>query len=245
MRRGIGNYTGKGNKLGKGKIIGRDKMLEEVYQRYKEFGTYLEQLDLEQVKENYERKEIREYADRIREISLRSVAWELDEVEKKMKEDELPELKKAHRYPIINEVSFLSEEEKVDLDIRLARIGKGKFTYPKWITRGVGEKGEELIAWLVKRGVIEGYTEVICGRCYQGLLGRITLEQSGELGEIVRRSPNNEREDYEWLLNNLQEYCSECTTSVEEMVDQGTGLMENKDAIYKMLIEQDRSLANK
>jgi|SRR5699024_7001655 len=217
--------------------------MDRLLEKYKEFASYLDEVDLSNVGEEYSREEINGYIKELHSIKVRSVTSELRKVSKRMKEAEYPELLGIHHYPVLKEIDFLTEEQKLALDDFMRRFRVGNYLYKASLYRIALDKTEMLMEWLIDKGVLEKEYLLACINCQEDNLGKVTedekklFEQNYEQYRATR-----EYKYYEAMEEAVQSYCSDCDYMLEDMVDLNYALY--FEPLFKVIKGRDTSLDN-
>lgn len=215
---------------------------EQTLNKYKELNEHLLSIDLNQLRQHYTRQELDEFKSELNGIKLRSLAYEISKITKQIKEKEYPDLLGVHHFPIINEIDFLPEKTKIDLDSYLLKHRVGNFVYSFWKVVPREDSRKQLEQWLEEKGVIEKHYAVICPNCYERNISKfMTPTEKETLEKMFKQYKTSyDNESYEYLSKVLDNGCSECDDWMEfEDMEE----LRFKDE-YKMMMEKDTSLDN-
>ncbi|WP_121616595.1 hypothetical protein [Virgibacillus halodenitrificans] len=180
---------------------------EEILNKYKKFNDYLENIDLNSLRNNFSRQELNDFKNKLYDIKIRSLPYEISNMTKEMKEEEYPELLGIHHYPILKEIDFLTEKEKMDLDNFLVKfIPNRDFVQTFWKVVKSPKKTELLKKYLIEKGVVEERYVVKCPNCHQGHLSKM---MSNEKKEELKTLLHNKATYYK-LEPYLNFICDDC-----------------------------------
>lgn len=183
--------------------------IQEVIQKFEEFNSFLESIDLKEWKEKYSRQEIKEFSRQLYQLKLRSLAYELSKLADEMKIEEFPQLLGVHRYPVIQKIDFLSEEKKIELDQFLGRFRKGDYVSSFWRVVPDSKLTKQIEGFLIEQGVLEERFVALCPNCSDEHISDMMTKQEKEaLDALLKEEPTWER--YEKLENLLRYGCDEC-----------------------------------
>ncbi|MEJ8548182.1 hypothetical protein [Brevibacillus borstelensis] len=214
-------------------------MLEQILEKQQEFNQYLDSIDLSVLKEQYTRSELDNFSNQLYSLKTRSLAFEVKRLTDEMKKEEYPELLGVHHFPVLRQIDFLTEEQKIELDKFLVSYRKGNYVSGLWrITKKHGTV-KEIEKFLLDKGVVEERHYAICPKCDQGYISSLlTPEQKQGIEKIITENESEER--YEYLDTFLDHVCMECDRStVPEEIE-----TLNFKTVYKMVQERDTSLDN-
>lgn len=210
---------------------------EQILTKYKELNEHLEKIDLNQLCQLYSRQELNDFKSKLYDVRLRSLAYEIGEVTKKMKEEEYPELLGIHHYPVLKEIDFLSEEEKLELDKFLVKFVPNRdYVQSFWRVVKSTVKTNRLKEFLIEKGVVEERHVIKCPSCHQSYASIImTNEQKNDLDNLLKSDA-----DYEDLEKYLHFMCDDCfhELDINEINEFCT------EILLKMIMKRDSSLDN-
>lgn len=207
--------------------------IKEIIKKYEEFSTYLDSIDFDELTKNWTRQQLLEMEETLSSIKLRSLSYEISKLADKKKLEEYPQLLGVHHYPEINEIDFLSEKKKIELDNYLAMMFKGSYVYNLW---RFTTDTERLQNTLVEKGVFEEVYFITCPYHRKEKLAKIDEKKLNELKEAKE---NNDYETLETFFEELN-YCDDCHDHVQHSEW-------NIDCIKKEYIlakDRDKSLDN-
>lgn len=212
-------------------------LFEEIKGKYQEFNTYLESIDLQELRKKHSREELKKLSSELYDIKIRSLAYELSKMTEEMKQEEFPQLLGVHRYPVLKEIDFLNEEEKIKLDKHLLMVRKGNYLYGLHNVTRNSEKVKMVLKFLIEKGVVEERYFALCPRCGSGhISAQLDKIQKAELDLVMKDKEHNEREE---VLEKYMEYvCMDCDS--EPNVYHLTELYYK--TVHKMMVERDKSL---
>jgi hypothetical protein len=129
-----------------------------------------------------------------------------------MKEEEFPQLLGVHNFPIINEIDFLSDKQKLELDKFLVMHRVGNYVYSFWKVVSGDKLIKQLESWLEEKEVIEKCYTVICPNCYEGHLSKTMPKTEKEVLEKMFKDykASGDYDLWEKLSKIMPEGCMEC-----------------------------------
>jgi len=191
--------------------------LHKILNDVREFQAYLEKIDLANLGHDYTREDLLQLSNDFYSISMRSMGSDLKALADEMKLKEYPELLGVHQFPVLKEIAFMSEEEKIELDTYLSKCylgydvtGFGLFTFEK-------AKKKQLKEWLIEKNVINELHVVVCPHCLHTHVSKqMTAEQKDHLQTLFSNYKNHGDYDaYEELDNELYLYCTNCEQEID------------------------------
>jgi len=187
--------------------------MKDILQRFEEFKEYLNGIDLESIKQKHTRAELKEFSKQLYNVKVRSLAYEVNQTAEEMKKEEFPQLLGVHRYPIINEMEFLTENQKIELDKFLVMIRKGGYVSGLWKISNKAEVIKKIEQYLIEKGVVEEQFVVNCPNCSgERMSSMMNTEEKAKLEALLSKEPSWER--YEELEGLLHYVCNECDTEL-------------------------------
>lgn len=215
-------------------------MKREIISKYREFSGYLNSIDLSQLCSMYSRKELQELKDILHKIDIRSLPYELHTKIDEMKYQEFPQLLGVYRFPVINEIDFLSYQEKIDLDKHLGRLQVNDPVLGLWRVIRIQELQTKVLEWLVNRGVLNGVYGVLCPNCLGDMVSRrLAADEKLELEKkFMEYKKSGNDKDYYKLQKVIGLNCGECE---EELNFLQVEKLEFKTE-YRLKVERDKSL---
>lgn len=207
---------------------------QEILEKYMEFNRYLESINLDEFRKKYTRAELNQFEEDLRSIKLRSLSYEIRSITEEMKIQEYPELLGVHHYPILKEITFLSEEEKRKVDEFLIYFKPGRdYVQSLWKVIGV-DKEKQLIQFLIDKKIVEERHVVICSICHEKHLSRfLTNNERAELEEMIQRKAS-----YYDFEKYIEFYCDEC---IKDWDPNEKLVVETK---IKLVMERDKRLVH-
>lgn len=192
----------------------------QIIEEYQKFKAFLDTIDLEKLKNDYSREELKALKDTLKDINLQNIPYQLMEIIDKKKEEEYPELLGVHHYPIINEIDFLTEKEKLKLDEFLVRHRVGSYVRALWRVLDKRENQKQLEDWLIEHGVLSVYYALNCPHCGEDLITKLMNEDEfSKLKEtFTAYEKDKSHKNYEAILNlshMVEGYCMECEDCCE------------------------------
>jgi hypothetical protein len=197
--------------------------LNEILEAYTQFQTYLSTIQLDELKKQHTRKELDELKDNLREIKKRELPYELGMLADEMRKEEHPEILGVHYFPVIKEIDFLTEPEKVALDKMLARQRKSYFlTANGWrVVTKTTAKHQPLVQFLLEKSIIKEEKVLVCPHCEDShLTRRLSLKEVAKLESDIKAyqqaTSYTERESLcDTIRSCVNEYCDECDAEVD------------------------------
>lgn len=209
--------------------MSKQERKEQILSIYRTLNEQLSQIDVPELKTQFNREELAELNREIYELKVAepSIRKEIHELTEQMKKEERPQLLGVYRFPIINEIDFLSQESKVLLDKELAKYNTNQSGFPIdiHIFEGSEELKKKAIEWLIEKDVlhIQYHTECPADDCCEPRYLVFTkkefleeqvkyiqahnfLESYNKLSEEERAEKWDEHYDSERILEELEEY---------------------------------------
>ncbi|MED2125970.1 hypothetical protein P4V88_02280 [Bacillus thuringiensis] len=215
---------------------------EQVLTKYNELNEFLNSISLDDLRKQFNRHELNEFKSNLYNTKLRSLAYEISKMTDEMKIEEFPQLLGVHHFPILNEIDFLTEEQKINLDKELVRYRVGNYVSGLWKITRDESKRKQLLKWLLDNGILETKYAALCPYCHNGNVTDImTTQEKDKLDSMFSDYKKAYDEDLEEKLQDiLENVCMECNSFTE--VDD---LKELKYTEYhQMKKERDNSLDN-
>lgn len=185
-------------------------ILEELQHKRKEYLEVLHKINKEDL-EKYTRKELEGF---IANTPFGDAAFYriLNAVIKEKKEQEYPQLKGVHHYPKINEIDFLTEKEKIDLDTHLSMLSTGQYVAGLRRKYSTHQKVNKVYDWLVTKGIVEEQYLIQCPICNDDVVSKIiTKEKKTELEQAFKRyKKDGNYKDYNFISQITEWFCIEC-----------------------------------
>lgn len=150
-----------------------DNEKEKLDELLKEVRTINSNIDLTDVKNNLNYEQTKELYKMIRYRSNDEKNKELKEIMEIKKSLEYPEITGIHYYPIIKTIDFITEKEKIELDILIKDANKNRK-----VLRKIRDLDERVLNFLIDKDIIEKvyifHCECESDECYDT---EITQEQ--------------------------------------------------------------------
>ena len=193
-------------------------IINEILEAYTQFQTYLSSIQLDELKKQCNRKELEAFTDQLRQINKRELPYELSLLTEEMKKEEYPELLGVRYFPVVKEIDFLTEPEKIALDKMLGRQKPSYFfTTAMWRRVTPNTKNHEpLIHFLIDKGVIKEDKVLVCPHCEDShLTARLSATEAEILEQNIRayqKSTSDEEKSnlYGSITAVVADYCDEC-----------------------------------
>lgn len=213
--------------------------LEEIINTYKEFASYLEKVDLDEMKKTCSREELTALKNELQSIKIKNVPLSISEIITEKKKEEYPELLGVHHYPILKEIDFLTETEKIKVDEHLSRLRIGNRVFGLQRVVNSTKKVEMIQEFLVERRVVELNYTAICPKCSSGNLSReLEPAEKNELEAALKDIHCANRNE---IIEKYLEYiCFDC----DEEVDIYQLKKVYFTNIAKMIMEREKRLDN-
>lgn len=212
---------------------------------------------------NYEKLEALSYSE-IKEFE-KALCYEvfnskLHSIVNKVKIREYPILKKAHYYPVINEIDFLTDEQKNRLDERMF-LDKNSYIHREG---HFAEKSyddikfskdywKKCLDFLESKGVIERYYVLRCDNCDEtNIISQSEISKMRrftELSQIVY-DDNTSEEKYEKIIDEFEQlegysyYGFGCECNYKEYENAEQIIRDSNGIIYKVVTKADTTYAN-
>ncbi|WCF11710.1 hypothetical protein NDS46_30660 (plasmid) [Paenibacillus thiaminolyticus] len=210
------------------------------------YHNFLVRIDINEL-EKLSRSELMDLKKELFEIKHRNIQYEIAQIIERKKQEEFPQLLGVHRYPELNEITFLSDEMKLKLDKHLAAIPVGRLIFRLSTFAVTGEKLQRLEKFLLDHGIAERCYSVRCPYCLEGSLSKTTLN-SDEYGRLKKDlSAVSEYDDIDELnikfAKRLRQYCTDCDSEID-LIDlknrdnhifKHLKLIKNRDTTYENL----------
>lgn len=190
---------------------------QQILDTYKGFQSFLEGVDLEEIKK-LSRTELTDLQNKLYQIRFRNIAFEISNAIKEKKEDQFPQLKGVHHYPVINDIDFLNEEIKMALDKYLVGFRVGQYLGGlSHVVSGTDARAQTERFLIEKEIVVPAYI-IKCPCCHSGHLSNpLTEEACMALVSEIQEATQEDFEQFE-MDDRLQMYCSDCEKHIEQDV---------------------------
>ena len=215
----------------------------EILMKHNEFADYVNGIDYEALRKSFTRQEIEALTKMLREINTQSVTLELAKLTEEMKREEYPQLNSVHHFPIINEMSSLSQIEKEKLDEYLVMLNKGNIIYSLHLKFAPGLNNGRVENELVEKELAE---RVYVAKCPYSCQGNVSIflnqvEKDAFTAEVEQYQENGDTTAGEDAIERLQSgYCHDCEESLE-LDDLPTITFQHN---LRFIGDRDRSLDN-
>lgn len=216
---------------------------EQVLTKYNELNEFLSSISLDDLRKQFNRHELNEFKSNLYDAKLRSLAYEIGKLTEEMKVEEFPQLLGVHRFPILKNIDFMTEEKKIELDKELVRFRVGN--YLPYLGRYT-KKVDKLEQFLLENGVIEKKYVVTCPCCGadEWLSSSLKLEKKNRVDTLLNMSEGNfcdAEEEFESIVDCI---CEECGFSPEyyEMREYARKEQIKYKELLKMKMQRDKSL---
>ncbi|WP_049946664.1 hypothetical protein [Bacillus cereus] len=215
---------------------------EQILAKYKEFNEFLMNISIDDLRKQFNRRELNTFKGKLYDTKLRSLAYEISKMTDEMKIEEFPQLLGVHHFPIINEIDFLNEEQKIELDKELVRYRVGNYVSGLWKVTRDEKVRKQLLEWLINKEILETKHAVLCPYCHNGNVTDVmTTQEKVNLNSMFSNYKEAYDEDLEEKLQDiLENVCMECDAFAE--VDDLKEL--NYTEYHQMKMKRDDSLDN-
>lgn len=213
---------------------------ETILSKYREFDSFLRSIDIEELRKQHTRQELNTLAGQVSNFDLRSISFEIRKMTEEMKKEEYPELLGVHRFPILRDITFLTEEQKIELDKFLVQFRVGNYVSGFWRVTKNQKQADQILMFLLQHDVVEKKYYGLCPRCRDGYLTSLLGEkEKDQISHALSLEHDNE-ERYDTLSAMLDGYCSECDYEPDiEALER----LEYK-TVFRMVMGRDKSLDN-
>lgn len=190
----------------------------EILEKYKEFAEYVKNVDVEALREALSRPEIEALEKMLGEMNVNSLPHKLSKLTDEMKQAEYPQLKSVHHFPIIKEMSSLSQMEKEKLDDYLVMLNKGSFIYSVHLDFAPGLKNGRVENELVAKKLAE---RVYLAKCPYSCNGNVSVllnaEEKAKFDTDVMkyREFGDRRAGSNAMGRLIIDYCPDCEENLE------------------------------
>ena len=227
--------------------------LQTIINRYKEFDTYLKEINIEEFKQ-FTREEISEFTKILPSyFSFRYLVSEINDIVDNKKKQEYPELLGVHHYPEIKELDYISEEDKIKLDNFLVEWGFHSYLheYTPKLTKIFKNWSKEIVninkilEFLVSKQILERYYKMyIC--CDYIIVDEEKINKYIRYFELYKKEKLSDSEEAEFdslqrILNYSYEYCSECDNEIEITEEIIMDTINKPSYLYKIVKERDKT----
>jgi hypothetical protein len=192
-----------------------------ILEKYKEFNDFLNSVDLESLKKEYNRGELLALKKQLYDVKLLNLPFEIGKLTDQMKLEEYPELMGVHHYPILKELDFLNDSQQVELDTFLSKHRVGNYLNGLWsLFKLMSYKDKENVLkqielFLTENGIVESVHYVLCPSCSSHLSSNLTNTQRAKIESAL-----SSKTDREILDELLQFSCDECFYDLDYDVKQ-------------------------
>lgn len=222
--------------------------LDEIIQKFEEFSSYVAGIDREELKKQFTREELKSLCDRISFVKSVNLWYDVHKIIDAKKLEEYPALLGVHNFPVLKEIDFMTEEQKIKLDERMCAFRLGESI--GGISRFVDDY-KKLEKFLVDKGIAERtyYLQCSCEEFFlsdelsEGDKKKLEEIMKKECDGLIEKWTDEEREFYD---SKATEYCCECyanseSDNLKRELEQGQLFFKE---ILKMKMKRDDSLDN-
>lgn len=218
------------------------RILENIVEKQRELTELLNSVEMDELRQNYSRKELVEFQKSLRGIKSSNLSVNLLMVIEEKKREEFPQLNSVHHFPVLNGIDFLTLSEKEKLDEYLVRLPRHSLIFSLYEVVRHAQKLNLLDNWLRENGVMEAVYMARCPHCMHDFIsGMLTEEEMRELVKdfnTFKNAPDAGQGEQETVEAHLRTDCSLCGELVD--VPDMDGL--EFDRNLRMVMERDRSL---
>lgn len=242
-----------------------DIFLENIIDKYKEFNDFFNGLDINSFKD-FNREELKEFYNALRDNDRqRYLSLEIHKLMEEKKKEEFPQLLKVHNYPMLNEIDFLNEEKKVELDRVLLSFGKNSYfgvINRRWFDFIEGfdnkdEMAEKILKFLLDKNMISRSFEIeTC--CDRAVVTYEQLENIIRYKELLLKENKTNNDYYEieelkmnmpyniYFLEDGIQYCQECDEEVDISLEEYKEMLNSKlnNCYCKLIVDRDTKYDN-
>lgn len=168
------------------------------------------------------------------------------------KEKELIALipEKVKFYPVLNQIDFLTDEQKIALDKHLSAWRYGQYHIHLHGLPMTQEEAEKTWSWMIEQKMLEITFAFECDECDYFYLSDLTPEQFKALGERIEKyNVNGKTEEEPWMLDDEDEEHSDVPfhdCSLEELFfcedccEQHAITTRTAKRLVKLIVQQER-----
>lgn len=217
-----------------------NNVLEEIKDNYNCFIDFLNSIDLEKLKEKYDRKTLEKFANDLYKLEIPDIPYQIWKLTEEKKKEEYPKLLGVHHYPELKEINFLTEENKIKLDDYLGNLGVGKYILNLYRFVGQNKNFSKLTKFLLDKGIIEERFLLRCPECDETEISKVlTKEELNEVKEVIEN--NNAEKLEEMNYKNIIFFsCMNCEEEINWDNFNENWISTN----YILVKERDKSLDN-
>lgn len=132
---------------------------KEFLKKYEEFHNYLQSVDIDAWKSSLTLDQLKSLDEELASMRLPDISSEISKALKEMKDSEFPQSKEVYRFPELNDIQFLSEKKKIELDKYLGMLKPGGFVFH--LARYAKEP-KRLESFLREKGIVGGVYHLTC-----------------------------------------------------------------------------------
>ncbi|MBP1308796.1 hypothetical protein JOD82_001816 [Paenibacillus sp. 1182] len=187
----------------------------DILSKYIEFQRFLDGINMEELK-SLSREDLSTLKKQLHEVNHRNLPYEIGKIIAKKKEDEFPQILGIHHYPELQEITFLNEATKLEIDKHLISFRVGQYLNSFYRFISSSEKVLMLEDFLVDKGIVEQMFIVKCPCCTHGHLSEpLTTEVWDALKKRIQSM--EDEEDFDSLTDEgfLESYCMECDDEID------------------------------
>lgn len=223
------------------KVEKEEDIRVEILTKYNEFAEYVNNIDVEALRETFTRKEIEALEKMLREFGVTSLPLKLSKLTDKMKKEEYPQLNSVHHFPVLNKMDFLTLLQQEALDYHLNLVTKGNFIYNLYMVTPDQKKIKMIENFLIKKGIAE---KVYIAKCPYCCLANVSVPFNEEDkakfdSEVMKYREFGDVHAGSNAMGRLENgYCHDCEENLE--MDDMPDIKFQPN--LKLIAERDRSL---
>ncbi|PLS19494.1 hypothetical protein CVD28_03500 [Bacillus sp. M6-12] len=182
---------------------------EEILKKYEEFANFLQSIHIEELKKQFTRKELMEFQTKLDEIKIPSFSYKISKLIDEMKKEEFPQLSGVHHFPSLQEIDFMSEKKKIELDKFLLMIRNGEYVFNLF---RFTQDTKKLTDFLIEKGIVEKRYSLVCPHHYnEKMKVGLSLEELNVIKEAIQ---TQDHDFLEGFYDDLH-FCDSCDDRVE------------------------------
>lgn len=213
----------------------------EILNKFVEFQSFLSGVSLEELSK-LSRQDLMEFRSELNNIKIRSLSYEVQQVIDQKKKEEFPELLGVYRYPDLNEIDYLTDKLKVELDKQLGSLRVGDYILRLGSYPISPENLAKLDLFLLAKGIAQEWFVIRCPHCRDGHLSKLLLRDDYDsLVAQIKEATDEEFENME-AEGVLESYCMECEDHVDLTILKDKELYVSR--YLKLAKKRDTSLDN-
>jgi hypothetical protein len=220
--------------------------MAEIEEKYRDLEEYANRIDRDYLKKNFSRAELKELVDKLNTVRVYSLTSDIIDLIRQKRLEEYPQLLDVHNFPILNEIDFITKEEKIELDKYLVKLRVGNYCSGLWRAIKHRTKQEQVEKWLCDHGILEKKYFLMCPACWEGHMTKALSVDEKESVIHAFEQYKNESEDYSEYMKTINDVvhfdCMECEeySEIEDFFNHSLKWNE----VLVMKSERDKRLDN-